>query len=844
MKPLFTLFILAPLVFIAGAVKARKPVVPASVESPGDLDATFSGFGVNGFVHLGDLAVFDVARQPNGSVLVAGANEDNYALRRYMPNGSLDSGFGNGGTLDTGIPFLVCAANVTVDSSARILLAAGSSFAGGDGMFVARYNSVGGADSSFGNNGIASVDFGESDCAEDVALQADGKIMLAGYARINGHMDFAVARLLENGQLDSGFSSDGKASVDFFSGGTGDDFGAAMVIQPDGKIVVGGRADQGGVAGDVFGLARFTASGALDASFDGDGRVETDLGPGGVNDLAFDSVSSTLVAVGSAMQGGTRLAVARYNLGGAAIDTQLHSLGGDLVLGMSAVVGVDRRVSISGVWNQFQSMFRLEPGFDLDLGLNGVGMTTVTQYEATALIPYTNLAVQPDGNYLFAARTDRRAGLVKRFDQGSFPDMTGAAVWGHLGGGDDVVRDLAVQPDGSVIAAGEAAALPGDLDAAVVRYTANGNPDTSFGEHGVAHFGLAQDEHGRALALQPDGKIVVAGFVEASDDHMAVWRFNPDGSMDGTFKGLGVTIIDFDLGDDAAQAVAVLPGGKILIGGQAANGSSPGNNDFALVRLEADGDLDSTFGTGGLVRTTIGSGNVQARDMVVLDDGRIVLGGVHDSGGEQRGEFALAGYLPDGSLDPDFGDQGTGIVELGFFEPVVDGVNFFYDIIQAMTVLPNGDILATGYSGGDWATVIFNDDGSLANYNVIWPARIDWGIEANPNGIALQEDGKVVIAGGGVNSGEANSQFFLARYEFSPFGFRLDAEFGEGGKVMKNFQQRSHAFGVAIDGEDIYAGGYGDNGHDRDFVVANFLAGEIVVAPAGTPRLYLPAVFR
>jgi uncharacterized delta-60 repeat protein len=481
--------------------------------------------------------------------------------------------------------------------------------------------------------------------------------------------------------------------------------------------------------------------------------------------------------------------------------------------------------------DRIPTLVRLLPDGTLDTSLDDDGVLVfATSGGAIDLQP------QPDGKFLVAGSRE-----IRRFLPDFRLDEAGQTVTNFGAFEDDVAYDALLQPDGKLLVAGEGAAQPGARDVAVARYNADGSLDATFRYGGKAYFATNADERGRALALQPDGKIVVAGNLRlTNEDHLAVFRLNPDGTHDTSFNVVGYRWVDFGSGSSVAQAVTILPDGKILLGGQAANGTSAGDNDFVLVRLQPDGRTDFSFGDSGLVKTTIGSGHVEVQDMLRLPDGRILLAGGRNGATAERGQFVLAAYLPDGDLDLSFGPDGTGIVEMGF----VDGSgNPYYDIAQAMLLLPNGQIVVSGYSGGDWATLVLNADGTPADFGVTWPLRIGWGIETSPHDLALQDDGKLLVVGAGVDEGETDSQFLVARYQLAPDNVGLDTSFGDAGQIRTTVQVRSGAFAVVPGADGITVAGYSDNGENLDFALARYTAGDAGLPPSGAAT-FLPVIVK
>ncbi len=233
-------------------------------------------------------------------------------------------------------------------------------------------------------------------------------------------------------------------------------------------------------------------------------------------------------------------------------------------------------------------------------------------------------------------------------DTATFGGGTGMVVT-PLGTGNDYGNALAIQPDGKIILAG--GSLNANFDFGLVRYNANGTLDGSFGAGGKVMTDLrGAEDWGAAVLRQPDGKIIVAGHSSnGANTDFALVRYNgADGSLDTSFGSGGKVYTAIGPGDDKGQAAALQPDGKIVVAGFAQNGS---NNDFAVVRYNPDGSLDTTFGFGGKLTTPIGAGDDNANGVVLQSDGRIVVVGQSYNTVTQDYDFAMVRYNPDGSLD-------------------------------------------------------------------------------------------------------------------------------------------------------------------------------------------------
>ena len=314
-----------------------------------------------------------------------------------------------------------------------------------------------------------------------------------------------------------------------------------------------------------------------------------------------------------------------------------------------------------------------------------------------------------------------------------------------------------------------------------------GDLDSSFGTGGKVTTDVSgRYDEVRALAIEPDGQIVAAGVAGTGlGQDFALARYNPDGSLDRTFGAGGTAITDFSGASDAAWALAVQPDGKLVAAGV-------GNGDFALVRYNADGTLDTQFGIGGKIATDFGRDD-RANALAVQQDGKIIAAGVADGL-----DFALARYGTDGTLDATFGIGGS----------VVTDFSGNRDSAFAVAIQPDGMIVAAGVTGtfptAQFALARYNTDGSLdAQFGAGGTVTIDFGKDARAHALAIQPDGKVVT-GGFVNNGSSNDAA-LARHNADG---TVDGSFGAGGRVLTDFGGRN--FGTALviqsDGRIVVAG--------------------------------------
>jgi uncharacterized delta-60 repeat protein len=412
---------------------------------------------------------------------------------------------------------------------------------------------------------------------------------------------------------------------------------------------------------------------------------------------------------------------------------------------------------------------QLDPSF-------GAGGTVVTEFPSS----YSGaraVAVQADGRIVAAGFAHTNDSIISdfalaRYDASGALDPTfgtGGRVRTDFGGRFDEALAVAAQPDGRVVVAGSSSDATG-ADMAVARYNSDGTLDTSFEGDGMALVDFGSEASARAVALQPDGKVVLAGWVSqpvgggccVSD--FALARLTSVGALDSSFNGDGRVVTDFlpgtDNGHDAAQAVLVQADGQIVAAGAGVGGVV--SVDFAVARYLPDGSLDPTFGNDGLVTTDFVGYFDEIRDLAVDTGGRIVAGGQScefPGNSDEVCDFGLVRYTSNGALDRRFGRQGRIRTDLG--ADVSEG-------IRGVVVQTDGRIVAAGDTSGPGASDVgltrYRSDGRLdrsfgVNGVVITPVSPS---TDEVGGLALQADGRLVVAG--TTAVSQSFGFFVSRY--------------------------------------------------------------------------------
>ncbi|MEO8287979.1 MAG: delta-60 repeat domain-containing protein [Chloroflexota bacterium] len=331
---------------------------------------------------------------------------------------------------------------------------------------------------------------------------------------------------------------------------------------------------------------------------------------------------------------------------------------------------------------------------------------------------------------------------------------------------------LLLQPDGKLLIAGTT--LDPVLHQwvfALLRYNADGTLDAKFGDRGKTLTPIDQKQYSQSedeihsIALAPDGKIVAAGITGRYPHNFAATRYNKDGSLDETFGNEGRVITAFP-SDANARAVAVQPDGKVVVAGYASLEGGKEHQDYTMVRYNIDGSLDEAFGDQGIVMTDFANKQDWAYSMVLRPDGKIVLAGPVEIDARLCGAYicsvfgyGFAQYNTDGSLDDDFGDSGTISYKYG-------GSDGNYDLLR----LPDGKLLAAGHvSNNDFGLALLNEDGTpVKSFGTKGWATASFGPYTDrANAIAMQPDGKIVAVGSGVVDKKdiLNDDFAIARFK-------------------------------------------------------------------------------
>ncbi|MBL8009820.1 MAG: hypothetical protein JNJ64_04355 [Flavobacteriales bacterium] len=723
---MFRTLTLGPAVLVSALIAGQ----PASIDHT--FNTTDIGFGYGDGAND---AVLCSALQVDGTILIGGDffqyNSTNRGhIARLTPDGELDGSFLSAGATDGPVHSIV------LQSDGRVLI--GGTFTT-YGMWarggIARLETNAALDTTFmpgsgANNEVLSV-----------ALQPDGRIIIGGaFTSYNGFVRFRMARLLANGAIDGSFdpnngannrvrsvvlqpdgrvliageftnydgtgrnriarlNSDGSLDPTFSPGAGANGVVHCMVLQPDGKILVGGEFTNYAGTGHHK-IVRLNADGSVDATFDpGTGANGT------VRSIALRPDGKMLVGGEFTSFNGTPIArIARLNADGSSdasfspgtgANAVVHTtmlqpdgkvlMGGDFITYDGTPINRMTRLNVDGDW---------DASFNTGSGANGV-VTVVKR--------------QPDGMILVGGSFLRFNGTTITRIARLHTDGSSDASFNPGAGANNWVFSILLQPDGRILIGGQFTSYDGATRNRIARLNTDGSLDATF-DPGTGSWGTIH-----SLALQPDGQILIGGdFTTYNGTPISrIARLNTDGSLDPSFNpGTGA--------DDRIRAITLQPDGKILIGGEFTTYNGTPINHIG--RLNADGSLDVTFTPGAGASSWV-------RSTALQPDGKILIGGYFDSyNGTPRSRFARLNA--DGSLDTSF-DPGT----------AVNG--FVYSIF----IQPDGRILIGGFFSaydGMWRKNLARIDpnGSL-------DLSFDPGAGANDVvlGFDLQPDGGILVGG-------------------------------------------------------------------------------------------------
>lgn len=710
----------------------------ARVNPDGTLDTTFNGSGFNIIKETttdNSQLFYNVKLQANGKIVVAARNK----VYQFNTDGSLDSTFENGLYISPNI------LNVALQSDGKIVLT-GFNYNGVNNIFaVTRLNIDGSFDATFGNGGIQNIDFinNVEGYSYAIAIQSDNKILVGGTEfNYTTNTDFAIARLTTSGILDTSFGTGGTVYTPL----TGSQRATSIDIQSDGKILVGGSSD------GMFAAIRYNTNGVLDMTFNNtgelitsistptsyeptnnkqtikylstdkivlagtsnsnfalmqfnsDGSADTNFGTNGItiynagNNESFEALllnpngkiiiaGYTFYSGGAYYTGATeKIQQLQFSYSG----TLESSYQLNLINGTDKIISIieqadGKTIALASTKNASQKdtvkliKYNVNGGIDTTFGINGtILVSTVVSFSSDSF----KLKQQIDGKLLVSGGNTS----IHRFNSdGSLDNGFGlnglVDVSTILNAQIDFVDNIFPQPDGKIFVTGEFLLDSNSTTESLVllKLNSDGTLDTTYGTNGYAttrfnYFGLDSDEFAKEIYIQSDGKIVVSTGINTAygfspvDNIFGIMRFDANGVLDTTF-GTNGYIINTDSKSFATELLGYSDD-KFIINYNSSTIIG------ATAKYNADGSVDNSFGINGMVTDT-----VFYNDMILQSDGKLVKGGTYNN------QFYITRFNSNGDIDTTFGTNGSLITPISYSSNINKLLN-----------LQNGKILAGGYS--------------------------------------------------------------------------------------------------------------------------------------------------
>ncbi len=689
--------------------------------------------------------------------------------------GDLDVSFGDGGKVRTSMGFANAEMNASAIQSDGKIVAGGTCLKGQKKLFaLARYNTDGSLDQAFGEKGIVMTDLNLAGI-NSLAIQKDGKIIAGGSFWDNsaGKFKWAIARYNPDGTLDAGFGSNKTGIV--ITSILGDD-GAiySLAVQNDGKILAGGCIHLMSSNISVFTLVRYNPDGSLD---------NTDFGaPNGY--VAFPVGTSDACINSIALDPSGRIVAGGYSFGNSSF---LHN-----------VFTVAR----------FSSNGDIDSSFASNIGITGVVATDIGLYRSVI----QSLAIDNSGRIVAGGFVSTGVNNIMAFatynTSGGAAEISGTMLDDK---GYSEIRSINILPDNKIICTGFSG---GEFtpQATIVKKNADMTQDESFGINGIT---ILEDGFvHRAISSQVlgDGSIVAIGVCATSsafNRHMSlVSKFTPAGSVDTGFGNNGSARTPMGYADAEVKSLIIQPDGKLVAAGFTTNGSGPG---IALARYNTDGSPDSSFGNSGTVITPVPNiyyKAYSAYSAVLMPDGKIITGGYYFTEDNMEEYFLFAEYGPDGSINED-----TDMLIVPN-PPNYSHAKFRSMAYQNQSggIIAVGDAYSTTQNSDDFMLIRYLESGVLDTsfgsngYSML---QIEPFTSVTANAAAIvPADGKIIAAGMLYLSNTSRWVFLVAK--FNADGTGLDTSFGSpDGYVLTQIGDEVHSEinAIAITQDSIIAAG-------------------------------------
>jgi uncharacterized delta-60 repeat protein len=645
----------------------------------------------------------------DGRILITG---DEYFLR-LNADFSLDTSYGSGGM----------AGVASIDAWTDLVLPNGTVFLGGETMnyqpAIVKITPAGTPDTSFGTNGrviITAPQFGEAE-VNHIMMQPDGRLIVIVSGESAGQNEMfasVVVRLNANGTVDTSFGQNGYARVET----PGHHVFVSARQAGGGRILLAGAHLADWQSSEEILLGMLTADGQWEASFGQGGTAISSPNPyGSVGYFAWQRADGQIRTLGTGIADAfdrdyynTDFMLAGFSAQGAP-DASFATGGYSLVGfggGLDVAYGIARAPGgkILVTGHSGHELFVARLNADGSMDDSfGIGGRTTFGWEGAGRA----VGTLSDGSIVVAGYQNFMGCFAYRFTASGEEIDDNAFYSSSILGGSASCFDLAVQPDGRIVITGERWS-GSNWDGIVFRLNSDLTPDTGFGDGGYVLVDVEANDFLYGVDLHTDGRIVAAGTSSFSaGPNFLVVRLNADGSRDESFGTNGVVAVDLG-GSERARGVGIAPNGQVLFAGNMFVGSAWTG---AVGRLNADGSLDTGFGQDGVARIDVTEAGADWNeilfDVEVQHDGRaLVVGNAYIPG---QAHFLAVRLNTDGTLDNSFAGNGLALVSKE---------SYSFDYGYAMAVTTGGDLLVAGTSSASWSY-----DASIARFHNSVPTTAD-----------------------------------------------------------------------------------------------------------------------
>lgn len=763
-------------------------------------------FGTNGLVttdigYASNYAYKELI-QPDGKIVLIGNNDTEGIILRYNTNGTLDTTFNGTGKLFSNYNYFESGA---LQSDGKIIVCTQQD--------VMRYNSDGTLDTTFGNNGVyryigpSGIYFG----IRNIAVQIDGKIVIAGNEYDNLNINFAALRLNSNGTIDTSFNGTGKVTKDI---NQYDDI-RNVIIQTDGKIILAGDTQLNPNVMSYVAI-RYNANGSIDSIYGVAGVAN--INDGSSNKLAGAAIQNDgkLILTGTSSYD---VKTVRLNTNGT-LDTTFNGTGRVITSlatdeTKSVAIQADGKIVVAGY--KYDSTLHTSEFFLIRYNTNGALDTT---FNSTGVVLASinknkpnkpcDVKIQTDGKIVVGGTSYlvyNNDIAVMRFNSNGTLDTTfngtGKLTSGILTSGRDELQKLAVQSDGKILAAGYSATD----NLSIVRYNSNGTLDNTFNNNGIVkdnffHLYYGNPPKSSSVLSQTNGKVILVGSFlndNTNTNDIFVRRYNANGSIDNTFGNSGIAVFNINNNWTYANSAVLQSDGKILVLGETYRDTT---NALTLIRFNSNGTLDSTFNGTGFLSTGLPA-NSEGNSIVVQPDGKILAGGWINNGFVRN--LLLVRYNSNGSFDNTFNGNGIVTQSLGADE----------NVILKLALQSDGKIVAlSSYENASGSTKLallrFSGNGSLdTSFNFSGILLTDYSGISYPgyNDLVLDSLNRMIVS--------TNDNRIL-RYNVNG---NLDSTFGDDGNVVNKF----YAGTLLVANNHLITGGsdFSDNNYSLDYALSS-----------------------